>query len=348
MVPHPPPAAPGRRSSPRQIWLHAGLPKCGSTTVQHHMAAAYEQHLQLGLCYPQSHRAPDGYRNHIPLARMAAGALPAALAEIAAEAERHGCRRILLSCEHWTNMFRTGNLAALVQLLQQQMPDWQIRLVAYFRNPYGFAESSYAQFLRAGLFGIDKAAFFAAGPPGIGRYLRCFEDSYGFPLPSLLGFARMLRAQLPADSLILRSNAPADLDAPDMLSDFCSLLGLPPPAAAPRRNSRILPRKLAELEYVQTRVSQPVYAQLRPKLLKRDFTRGAPPGPARGSSLHLSAAMADGITRLLEAERSDLARLFATRTDALCAARSQDWSRAELLDEAARARLRKFIRRQTA
>ncbi|MBY6069082.1 hypothetical protein KUW17_20230 [Leisingera aquaemixtae] len=336
-----------RRRRPRQVWLHIGLPKCGSTTIQRHMAEAYEQHLQLGLCYPQSHRSATGYRNHIPLARLAAEDLPAALAEIEAEADRHGCRRILLSCEHWTNAFYTGRLAALAEALQQQMPDWQIRLVAYFRNPYDLAESSYAQFLRAGLFGIDKPAFFAAGPPGIGRYLSCFEENYGFPLPSLLGFAQMLQAGLPAGSLILRSNEPADLDAPDMLSDFCSLLSLPPPAAAERRNSRILPRKLAEIEYVQTRVSQPVYAQLRPKLLKRDFTRGAPPGPARGSSLHLSAAMAEEITRRLEAERGQLAALFATRTDALCAARRQDWSQAELLDEEARARLRKFIRRQS-
>ncbi|QAX32095.1 hypothetical protein [Leisingera sp. NJS204] len=347
MVLRPPLPSPGS-SSPRQIWLHIGLPKCGSTTIQHHMAETYEQHLRLGLCYPQRHRSPAGYRNHIPLARMAAEVLPAALTEIEAEAERHSCRRILLSCEHWTNAFRTSNLAALVQALQQRMPGWQIRLVAYFRNPYGFAESSYAQFLRAGLFGIAKPAFFAAGPPGIDRYLRCFEESYGFPLPSLLSFTQMLLAQFPRDSLVLRSNAPADLDAPDMLSDFCNLLGLPPPETAARRNSRIQPRKLAEIEYVQTRVSQPVYMQLRPKLLKRDFTRGAPPGPARGSSLHLSAAMAEDITRRLEAERSELAALFATRTDTLCAARSQDWGRAELLDEAARVRLRKFIRRQTA
>lgn len=346
-----PAAPPAVRSSPPgpQVWLHIGLPKCGSTTIQRHMAAAGSEHQARGVCYPQAWRSPDGYRNHLPLAKLPPRMLPQALAEISAEALERECSRIVLSCEHWANAFPGSNLLPLYEALQAQLPDWQIRIAAYFRNPYDFVESCYAQFVRAGLLQINRHRFYADGAPSIEKFLACFEDSRGFPLYSNLGFARMLMAHFPPEVLMLRSIEPQDLAQPDMLGDFCSLLGLPGPARTGRRNRRISNRKLAELEYVQTLTDQNSFARLRPQLLDTDFNTRPDPGNRRGTTLHIGPETAAAIAGQIESERAQLRQIFATGTAGLCEIRNgagpEGWARASLLDDEDRARLRAFAAR---
>jgi hypothetical protein len=346
-------APPAVRSSPpgRQVWLHIGLPKCGSTTIQRHMAAASREHQARGVCYPQAWRSPDGYRNHLPLAKLPPKMLPPALAEISTEAHDQGCSRIVLSCEHWANAFPGSNVLPLYEALQTQMPDWQIRIAAYFRNPYDFVESCYAQFVRAGLFQINRHRFYADGAPSIEKFLACFEDSRGFPLYSNLGYARMLMAHFPPEVLMLRSIEPQDLAQPDMLGDFCSLLGLPDPARTGRRNRRVSNRKLAELEYLQTLVDQHSFARLRPRLLDTDFSTRPDPANRRSTTLHIGADTAAAITGRIESERAQLQQVFSTGTAGLCEIRNGDgpegWTRGSLLDDGDRARLRAFAARNT-
>ncbi|WP_291730906.1 glycosyltransferase family 2 protein [Leisingera sp. F5] len=346
-----PDAAPAVRSDPsaRQTWLHIGLPKCGSTTIQRHMAAAGTVHQAHGVCYPQAWRSTDGYRNHLPLAKLPPKMLPQALARITAEALDQDCSRIVLSCEHWANAFPGSNLLPLYKALQAQMPGWQVRIVAYFRNPYDFAESCYAQYIRAGLFQINRHRFYADGAPSIEKFLSCFEDSRGFPLYSNLRYARMLMAHFPPEVLMLRSIEPLDLAQPDMLGDFCSLLGLSAPEAAGRRNRRVSNRKLAELEYVQTLTDQDSYARLRPQLLDTDFCRAPETSNRRGTSLHISADTAAAITRHIESERAELQQIFSTGTEGLCEIRTgagpEGWARTSLLDAEDRAQLRAFVAR---
>ncbi|QBR38542.1 glycosyltransferase family 2 protein (plasmid) [Leisingera sp. NJS201] len=346
-----PEAAPAVRSDPpaRQIWLHIGLPKCGSTTIQRHMAAASVQHQTHGVCYPRAWRSADGYRNHLPLAKLSPLMLPQALARITAEALDQDCNRIVLSCEHWANAFPGSNLLPLYKTLQAQLPDWQIRIVAYFRNPYDFVESCYAQYVRAGLFQINRHRFYADGAPSIEKFLSCFEDSRGFPLYSNLRYARMLMAHFPPEVLMLRSIEPPDLVQPDMLGDFYSLLGLPAPVSTGRRNRRVSNRKLAELEYVQTLTDQDSYARLRPQLLDTDFCSAPETEDRRGTSLHISADTAAAVTRQIESERAELQQTFSTGTSSLCETRTgagpEGWARTGLLGAEDRAQLRAFVAR---
>ncbi|MFW8595920.1 glycosyltransferase family 2 protein [Cribrihabitans neustonicus] len=344
-----PDLAPAVRSSPpgRQIWLHIGLPKCGSTTIQRHMASAGSAHQAHGVCYPQAWRSADGYRNHLPLAKLPSRKLPQALADITAEALDRECSRIVLSCEHWANAFPGSNLLQLYKALRTQLPGWQVRIAAYLRNPYDFVESCYAQYIRAGLFQISRHRFYADGAPSIEKFLACFEDSRGFPLYSNLGWARLLMAHFPPEVLMLRSIEPQDLVQPDMLADFCSLLDLPLPGGTGRRNQRFSNRKLAELEYVQTLTDQDSYARLRPQLLEQDFARGAETASRRGTTLHIGADTAAAITRQIESERAELQRNFSTAVSGLCEIRTGagpgGWARAELLDAEDRAQLRAFV-----
>lgn len=344
--PQAPPALHSQPSS-RQVWLHIGLPKCGSTTLQRHMAAAEALHQAHGACYPQAWRSPDGYRSHLPLAKLPDRQLQRALAEITSEARERGCDRVVLSCEHWANAFPHSNLGALYATLQTQLPDWQIRIAAYFRNPYDFVDSCYAQYVRAGLFQINRHKFYADAAPSIEKFLACFEDSRGFPLYSNLSYARMLQAHFPPEVLTLRSLESQDLDQPDMLADFCSLLDLPIPHDTGRRNQRISNRKLAELEYVQTLIDQDSYARLRPQLLEMDFGGSPEQSSLRGTTLHIGADTAAAITRQIKHEQDELAQIFATGTGGLCEIRTragpQGWARTELLNTEDRAQLRAFV-----
>jgi glycosyltransferase involved in cell wall biosynthesis len=348
-----PRSAPALHSPPpaHQVWLHIGLPKCGSTTIQRHMAAAETQHQRQGVCYPKAWRSPDGYRNHLPLAKLPPRQLSRALSEITVEAEDRACNRVVLSCEHWANAFPGSNLRTLYKTLHTQWTDWRIRIVAYFRNPYDFVESCYAQYVHAGLFQINRHKFYADGAPSIEKFLTWFEASRGFPLYSNLSYARMLQAHFPPEVLTLRSLEPRDLDQPDMLADFCSLLDLPIPHDRGRRNQRVSNRKLAELEFVQTLTDQDNYARLRPLLLETDF--GTPPeqNSRRGTTLHIGADTAAAITRKIKSEQDELQQIFATGTDALCEIRTsagpQGWTRTDLLDTKDRERLQAFVARST-
>ncbi|MEX5579933.1 glycosyltransferase family 2 protein [Pseudophaeobacter sp. A-200-2] len=334
----------------QQVWLHVGLPKCGSTTLQQHMSKSAELHQTQGVCYPQSWRAPDGYRNHLPLAKLAPESLPQALDEIISEALNRQCSRIVLSCEHWTNAFSSSNLLRLHATLRAQFPDWQVRVVAYFRNPYDFVESSYAQYVRAGLFQISRRRFYADGAPSIEKFLACFEDSWGFPLYSNLQFARLLTEHFTSEELLLRSISPQDLAEPDMLADFCRLLELPAPETTQRSNQRVSIRKLAELEYVQTLTDLEGFARLRPMLLQTNVTGSADLDILRSSTLHIDLETAEAITQQIEKERAELRKIFSTGIKGLCEIRSttspSGWVRSDPLSENDRIALRAFVNSQ--
>lgn len=322
----------------RRIVLHVGLPKCGSTSIQRHMAEGEAAHRARGVCYPQSHRTAEGYRNHLPLARMAPGDLAGAVSDIMAEAE--GCHTIVLSCEHWANALPRSNLAALCEILSRA--EGELRVVAYFRNPFDFVESCYAQYVLAGLFQISRHRFYADGAPSIEKFLARFEAMRGFPLWSALGFARLLQDHVPTGALSLRSMEDRDLKAGGMLADFCALARLPEPAPAPRANTRPSNRKLAELEHIQTLMDQDSYAALRDRLLAHSFARLPEADHRRTTTLHIGPDLAAKIAGCLGEERKPLARCFATRTEALCAVPTRDWARHEVLSPRDRDNLARF------
>ncbi len=336
----------------RQVWLHVGLPKCGSTTLQQHMLKSEKLHQEQGVCYPQSWRSRDGYQNHLPLAKLAPEALPQALEDITSEALNRKCNHIVLSCEHWTNAFSSSNLPRLHATLRAQCPDWRVRILAYFRNPYDFVESCYAQYVRAGLFQISRHRFYADGAPSIEKFLTCFEDSWGFPLYSNLQFARLLSEHFPSDELLLRSIEPQDLAEPDMLADFCHLLELPTPDKTQRSNQRIRTRKLAELEYVQTLTDQDSFSKMRSRLLETDIIKSPRTDNNRSSTLHIGAETAEIITKHIKNEKEELQKIFSTRVNSLCSTRSPetatDWARSDLLGTEDKIALQTFVARQNS
>ena len=329
----------------RRIFLHVGLPKCGSTSIQRHMAEHEAAHLARGVCYPRAHRARDGYRNHLPLARMAPGDLAGAVRDIVAEAA--DCHTIVLSCEHWANALPRCNLSALCEILARDMPCWDLQVVAYFRNPFEFVESSYAQCILAGLFQISRDQFYKGERPSIDKFLAEFEAGRGFPLYSNLGFVRLMQEHLPRSALNLRSIEPRDLKSGGMLADFCRLVRLPRPDQALCANTRLSNRKLAELEYVQTLIDQGSYVALRDRLIKHEFPRDPAADDRRATTLHIGSGLAKDITHQINDERTPLARIFATRTKGLCTVPTRDWVRHDVLSARDHDSLARFVAKHT-
>lgn len=324
-----------------RIVLHVGLPKCGSSSIQAHMADNADAYRAAGVCYPRVHRLADGYRNHLPLARLRAAELAGALEDIRREAA--GCHTIVLSCEHWTNALPGCNLPALCDAISQAMPRHEIRIVAYFRSPFDFVESCYAQFIRAGLMGVSRPEFYADGAPSIERFLHRFEETRGHPLWSVVGWAAAMRARTQGARTSLRSMEAGDLGASCVVTDFCGFLGLPKPDVAPRLNTRLSNRKLAELEHAQTLIDNDTHMAGREDMIAHDFGACRANDPQRCTSLHIGAHTARSIGLSLKRERDVIARLFDTRADALCAVPARDWRRDTLLSTEDKARIACYV-----
>lgn len=324
----------------REIWLHIGLPKCGSTSVQRYFTRHYEADLHCGLCYPHAFRDVSGYRNHLPLARLAPEDLDAAMTAVAEEAANSA--KILLSCEAWGKGPSGGNLLPLVAAIREIMPDRRLRIVAYFRNIYAFVESSYAQFLKAGLFGVSKAKFFRGGPPGLERFLQMFEEHRGFPLYSNLGHARDLLAHLPREVLSLRSIEPADLPGQDMVRDLCGLLGVGFRGNMGSLNRRASDGKIAELEFMQTVVDQKTFARMRRDLMKLELGADVGSDRFRSASLHIGPELHQRMARTAAEEQNGLAALFDTDVGGLYEDRWTHSDRGDRLSDADRAALIEF------
>ena len=313
----------------RRIIVHVGLPKCGSSTIQRHMAGNAQAHLADGVCYPETGQATDGYRNHLPLARMAPQDLAGAVDAIHNEAGT--CHTVVVSCEDWANTFPRCNLVALCDTIARRMPGWDLRIVAYFRNPFDFVESCYAQYVMAGLFQVSRDRFYRSGDPSIERFLALFEVMRGFPLWSNLGFVRLLGGHLPGHRLSLRSIEKEDVKHGEMLTDFCALARLPAPGPAAHSNIRLSNRKLAELEHVQTLVDQDTYGALRDRLIAQEFPRLPEADNRRVTTLHIGHELARSISKCIAEERAPLSRLLDTRASALCAVPARDWTRHDML-----------------
>lgn len=328
----------------RRIVLHIGMPKCGSTTLQNLMDAHREENLAVGVCYPDTHRSPDSYRNHLPLMRLEASRLGEAVAAIRAEAA--DCHTIVLSCEDWTTAFPAGNLAQFCDVLASDMPEWELRVLTYFRNPFDFVESCYAQFILAGLFRLSRPDFYADGAPSLDKFLTTYAKSRGVALYSNLGLARMLLDAVPRSALTFRSMESDDLNSGSIVEDFCELANVPTPPALPRANRRVSNRKLAELEYVQTLVDHKRYAAVRTALLAHEFPRLKAADNLRSTGLNIGPDLFETISTQAAQERRALSKLFDTGVDALCATPPQQGVLHDLLSDQDRRNIAEFVARQ--
>ena len=301
----------------KQIWVHIGLPKCGSSTIQGYFADNEVHYRQHGLCYPKTRRTEGGYRSHHPLADADPAELPAIIDTIAEEAG--DATDILISCEAYTSALPAGQGQALVRELKRAFPGDTITVVAYFRNIYEFIESSYAQLIMGGLFQVSVDKFFSKGKPSIRKFITRFEDIQGFPIYSIQQFAEKIQATFPDTKVLLRSLEKNDLGGAGIIEDLCGVMGYAPLPMNTRRNARASNRTIAAAQFLRTKLRNRDFVQIKLPLRKLDLDMLAddPEAPFRNKDICIGSQLRILIREQIKLEKDALPALFDTPCDAL-------------------------------
>ena len=308
-----------RRSRLPQIFVHVGLPKCGSSSIQAYLADHDLAHACQGVVYPSAGRSPHGYRSHRPLQQVPPGELAGQLEQMAAQAP--GARAIVISCESWADMLPGGIAPALASALDQVFGARQVTVLAWFRNPVSFLESAYAQFLLGGLLNVPKPAFFAPDTPApdIDRFVTAATQVKGFAPYDYLGWIQALESIFEGMRIVPRSMARGDLPQGGLIGDTCRVLGLPVRAVDPRHNTRRSATSLLALQYAQTQMPPRVFAR-QPQLVQQfELSTAATWGPQdqRHRDLHVGRDLLASLKAQITQDRSALERRFATPVEEL-------------------------------
>ncbi len=246
-----------------QITIHIGFPKCASTSLQAYLADNDALFRSSGLLYPERHRLRTGYRHHGPLLANDLD-LGAAVNDIIDEAQSNGCRRILLSTEEYTTN-RTGRLAALTDEFSKRLGTEAVSLLCLLREPIAMLRSSYQQFVRAGLWGINRDRFYKETNGSIEAYIDAFYAARGchwFAYDYLLASAL---TNVTAGNLTVW-----DLDRiPDLAGQLNSHFSLPDGQNAAVKNTRISTARIQLLRQFQQEFGQQAYTENKRILIRR-------------------------------------------------------------------------------
>ena len=133
----------------RELILHIGTHKTGTTTVQAALAASADQLLrQYGLLYPATGRPQSKFEcrfgHHFlatSLSRAAGVEQPGVWTDFLEECERSSAERVLVSAEYFSSL-KPDQIARLNQLVSGFE---RVSVILYLRNPVRFLLSAYRQ-----------------------------------------------------------------------------------------------------------------------------------------------------------------------------------------------------------
>jgi len=204
------------------IYLHIGLEKTGTKTLQTALAVNRQLLLQHGFIFP---RAPGPY-THLGLAIYAAneGAVPdlrkyvglfeqerylafleAHPAELARELGGSACQTAIFSNEHCSSRLSSVTEIAKLRRLLRPLAR-QCSVIVYLRRQDDLAVSRYSTFVQSGA----TAEF-------------CFPS--GVPWFDYLRLLDMWAEVFGRDNLVIRIFEPAQMKGGDLLADFFSIIG---------------------------------------------------------------------------------------------------------------------------
>ena len=135
----------------RRLTVHVGLPKAGSTSIQHLLAARSRAVAGLGIHVPST--GSRGWANHNALAKEGRaptrGDRHGAWAQVAHEIRHSDAMRFLISSEALaTPRSRESGVACLLELAERE--NLEIDVIAYVRPQWQRVESIYAQWTKGG------------------------------------------------------------------------------------------------------------------------------------------------------------------------------------------------------
>jgi hypothetical protein len=280
-----------------QVTIHIGMPKCASSTVQAHFADNDELYQSKGMLYPTRHRLKNGYRHHNPLFEPDLSP-DTAVQDLLREAGRKSCSRILISTERFTTDTE-GHLARITAAFARQIGAKNITCLCLVRDPASMLRSSFQQFVRAGLWRVNRAKFYAETDGSISAFLQAFRAENGFDLHEYDKIIARTTKGVTAGQLLVW-----DIKAgPDILTRLTQHFMLPAGQAPKKQNLSFPPAKIAFLRQFQQSYGQEIYQQNRAPLLRKiDLT---------GVAMSAEDALRDG----LDISDAALDALFPTLQD---------------------------------
>lgn len=164
-----------------RVTLHIGLPKCASTSIQRYFAEHYWRNVRQGVLYPRMGRQRRGYRNHQPLFQDLSK-LNTRLDRILIEARLVRAKRIFISNEDALCRMKNRMHFNSTQRILDRFGRENVDVIAITRAPAGLVRSSYAQFLKGGLWELNKKQFFGSYDGGIDDFQEFYKAIWGFEL----------------------------------------------------------------------------------------------------------------------------------------------------------------------
>lgn len=281
-----------------KVIFHVGMPKCASTSIQAHFADNYAAYAAHGLLYPVAGRETTGYRSHRPLHHAPPADFPAIINEIAAEARALNCDNILLSSEELGNaVVQNSETEDLIKALQNHFGPSNVEVLFVIRNHWSFVSSSYAQFIKAGLFRVSERQLFKRPVPSINAYADCFRAQQGFDFFSFREFLQRFEAvSNGAKFNVMNINQP---DSKGVIERVCNLFGIASAAEETRRNESLSQHELFCLLHARRRHG---FDKVKPK--RKFLLKGMIPDQTFTSPLfHIDAALAERIKAAADADR---------------------------------------------
>ena len=290
----------------RQLFLHIGYPKTGTTSVQRFLALNQAALQAAGVLYPQAGRIRHGdahYGVNFALGiadydRPKDVEKPVTLRQdLAAEAAGSGCEKIVLSTEYLT----TANLADKARV-RAYFADYDVKIVCYLRRHDHMYESAYAQAVKT-----------VANPPwtdSIEGFI-VYHTGMGTVSYDYLGVLRQWAQHFGTAAILVRPFEPAQ-NTPDVYADFLATIGVADSAhfVRPKRaNPSITPRTAAAIGMLRrTGLAE---------TLKRAIIGHMIVADARMELRHryLSPAMCEALVRRYAPVYRGLAREFLGRED---------------------------------
>lgn len=269
----------------RKCFIHIGVHKTGSTSIQHSVSRHRDELRQVGVYVPQACMWSENVAAHHNLAfeinnSPAFDPSKGGLAELLAELRSVDCEKVLISSE---DLAFSARHPALVRQLREPLIDmgFEIQWIVYFRTFPDWAESAYTEIAKSlrvrTSFDVwarsnPQALVVGLDPCGLLKHLRRTGDkvllrSYSQALPNLLAD---FYQQLGVPSIILSSedhderiNQRLSVFAMEFLTRAASIPGLDKDPQFRTRIQALAERNLAKLPH------GPAYRGLSPGIARQ-------------------------------------------------------------------------------
>ena len=231
------------------IYLHVGMPKCASTSIQGYFHRFDRRNREAGFVYPVAGRSTSGYFSHLPIVQADPDSLGDLVECIKAEAE--GAETVFISSEEFANAYWDRPvIGALMRELNSVFGARNVRLLFLFRDHFSFIESCFAQFLKGGLYRVDHTEFFETTAGDIESYCNAFRGANGFDFFDYAYVVEAFRQQCDRQNAVeVYSIEPEDLATGDILAELCRRFSLVPPVNRNVKNTRFPVKALLALAY---------------------------------------------------------------------------------------------------